>query len=133
VAADEVEFGLEQARRELRELTQGATGPDGRPHEGAGEAAGGLIRVTAIGGRLSGVELDPRAMRLPSQDLAREFEAAANAALADLASKYPSASLPDFDPERLDAQLAEAQQEGLLKMRRFTESVTDALRQIDRR
>jgi hypothetical protein len=137
VAADEQEFGLDQARRELQELTASVVGRDGRPHEGFGTAGGGLIQVKAVDGRLTSVELDPRAMRLPSQDLAQEFARAANAALDDLASKFPAAAsaagLPTFDPQRLDAQLAEAQQEGLLKMRRYAESITDALRHLDRR
>jgi DNA-binding protein YbaB len=55
-----------------------------REVRGTGEAADGLIRaeVTAAG-RLVGLRLDPRAMRLDSQTLAEEILAAADRAGAD--------------------------------------------------
>lgn len=130
MAADDFDMELDRARRELRELAAASTGPDGRPHEGYGEAAGGMVRVRAVEGQVSAVELDPKAMRMASQDLAEAFAAAANAALADLASKYPVTNIPTFDPEKLDAQLSEVQQESLIRMRRYEEAVADAMRQL---
>jgi hypothetical protein len=69
-------------------------------------------------------------MRLPSPDLAEAFTEATNAALADLESRYPPVALPSIDPATLDAQLAEVQQQGLIQMRRYNESINDALRHL---
>src|SRR5687767_7944216 len=103
MAADDFDLELDRARRELRELAAASTGPDGLPHEGYGEAAGGMVRARAVEGRLSAVELDPKAMRMASQDLAEAITAAANAALTDLGSKFPATSIPTFDLEKLEA------------------------------
>lgn len=132
MASNEFDGGLDQMRRELRELATAATGPDGQPLEGHGEAANGLVRVSAVHARLSAMTLDPRAMRLASRDLAEAFVTAANAALADLAAKHPEASAPTIDLAALEAQLAEVQQQGLAQLRQYTQSITDALARLDR-
>jgi DNA-binding protein YbaB len=85
---------LDQVRQQLRALASAATDADGQPHRGQGEAMEGMVKVTAEGGRLSLVELNPRVMRASSQELAEAFTEAANAALNDLASKLPSVSAP---------------------------------------
>jgi hypothetical protein len=91
-----------------------------------------MVRVTVVDGRISTVELLPKVMRLPSQELAEAFATAANAALADLASKYPAVAAPTVDVAALDAQLAQAQDEGARQLRRFTQSIDDALSRIGR-
>jgi DNA-binding protein YbaB len=120
---------LAQARQELQQLANAATGTDGSPPEGHGEAADGMVRVTAVDGRLSAVELDARAMRLASHELAQAFTEAANAALTDLTSRYPTTSYPDVDLGALEKQLAEAQQQAAVQMRRYEQSIAEALRQ----
>lgn len=56
--------------------------------EGVGEAADGVVRVT-VGptGALKGVTLDPKAMRLPSMDLAAAVLEAAQAGQAAIAEQ----------------------------------------------
>jgi len=129
---DEFDFGLEEARQELRRLATAATGPEGQPPEGHGEAANGMVRVTVAGGRLSTVELNPRVMRLPSEELAEAFVEAANAALTDLAAQSPTVGAPTADLATLEAQLDEAHQQGVLQMRRYQQSIDDALSRLGR-
>jgi DNA-binding protein YbaB len=129
MVSDGFDDDLSRARRELQELAA-ASEAEGRLPQGHGEAAEGLVRVTVEAGRISTVELNPRAMRLPSPDLAEAFTEATNAALADLESRYPPVALPSIDPATLDAQLAEVQQQGLIQMRRYNESLNDALRHL---
>jgi hypothetical protein len=118
---------LARVRQELRDL---AATTGGEPPEGYGEDADGMVAVTAVNGRLSSVELNPRALRLPSEDLAEAFAAAANAALADMESKYQVPAYPSFDPGRLDAQLAEVEEQSARQMREYRQTIDDALRQL---
>jgi hypothetical protein len=128
VSADELNVGLTELRRELHELANAAVDADGAPLQGHGEAADGLVRVVAVEGRLSAVELNPRVMRLASPELAEAFAEAANAALADLAAKFPRTAYPAVDLGNLETQLAEAQQQATLQLRRFDQTINDALR-----
>jgi DNA-binding protein YbaB len=120
---DDVEAGLTEVRRQLQELATG------EPPVGFGEAAEGMVRVTAVDGRVSRVDLNPRVMRMASEELAEYFAEAVNAALADLAAKVPQAALPNIDLTRLDAQLAEAEQQAAVSIRRYEQSIAEALRQ----
>ena len=129
MTADEFDGGLTALRKELHELANAAGNAEGEPPRGHGEAAEGMVRVTAAEGRLTAVELNSRVMRLASQDLAEAFAEAANAALADLEAKYPRTNYPAVDIATLETQLAEAQQQALLQMRRYDQSINDALRQ----
>ena len=116
--------GLSELRRELQELAA-----SGDPPTGFGEAAEGMVRVTAVDGRVTAVDLNPRVMRMASEELAEYLATAVNAALADLAGKYPRGNLPTVDLGRLDDQLAEVQQQAAVSMRRYEQSIADALRQ----
>jgi DNA-binding protein YbaB len=118
---------LARVRQELRDL---AATTDGEPPEGYGEAAEGMIAVTAVNGRLSSVELNPRVLRMASEELAEAFAAAVNAALADMESKYRVPAYPSFDPGRLDAQLAEVEEQSARQMREYRQTIDDALRQL---
>ena len=129
---DGLDFGLDSVRNELRALAQAATGPDGQPHEGHGEAGDGIVRVTVVGGRISQVEINPRAMRLASQELGEAFMEAANKAMDDLAAKLPSPPAANVDLAALEAQLAQAQQEGITQLHRYNQAVTDALSRLER-
>jgi DNA-binding protein YbaB len=132
VASEEFDLGLEQARQQMRDLVAASTGPDGQPPEGYGEAANGMVRVAVAGGRISNVELDPRVMRLPSEALAEAFAEAANAALADLASKVPALAAPPIDLATAERQLAEAQEQSARQLRRYEQTISDALAQLGR-
>jgi DNA-binding protein YbaB len=132
VASEEFDFGLEQARQHMRDLVAASTGPDGEPLEGYGEAANGMVQVTVAGGRISAVELNPRVMRLPSEELAEAFVEAANAALADLAAKYPAVAAPPVDLAAVERQLAEAQEQSAMQLRRYEQTISEALAQLGR-
>jgi hypothetical protein len=125
MVSDGFDGGLAEARQELQQLADAAAHLDREPPEGHGKAADGRVRVTA-----AGVDLDPRAMRLPSTDLAAAIMEASNAALDDLAAKYPAMAYPTVDLATLDAQLGEVQQQGLMQLRRYTQSISDAVRRI---
>jgi hypothetical protein len=73
--------------------------PDGEPVEGEGEgsaADGQVVARAVLPGRIGGLTLDPRAMRLASQDLAEAVVSAVNAALADLRDKAVPAGSADL-------------------------------------
>jgi len=124
---------LDQVRQQLRGLASAATDADGQPHRGQGEAMEGMVKVTAEGGRLSLVELNPRVMRAASQELAEAFTEAANAALTDLASKFPSVDdVPSVDIAALEAQLADAQDQARRRLAQFAQSVDEAMARINR-
>ncbi|QYC45530.1 hypothetical protein Nocox_39935 [Nonomuraea coxensis DSM 45129] len=66
---EEVMRELGSARAEIAQVT------------GVGEAGGGMVRVMAGGGgRLKAITLNPRVMRLPAGELARQVMAATRAA-----------------------------------------------------
>jgi DNA-binding protein YbaB len=126
---------VEQALQSLRQATgagQQATGQpsggeaSGEPPtvEGHGEAAGGLITVTAVpGGRLQDLRIDARAMRLTSEELAEEILNAANAALGDLQLAIRGAvGAPDL--EGLTESLKKIQEQAVPQMRTFLETLT---------
>ena len=125
MTAGDYDGGLAQAVEEMRRLAEATE--RGEPPAGHGQAADGMVTVTASGGRLTNVEISPKAMRLPSQELAEALTSAVNAALADLESKYPALPVPPIDAAKLEAQLAEAHDQGLLAMRRYTDSIADSL------
>jgi hypothetical protein len=116
----------------MRDLVAASTGPDGEPPAGYGEAANGMVRVSVAGGRISNVELDPRVMRLPSEALAEAFAEATNAALADLASRFPAVAAPPVDLATVERQLAEAQEQSARQLRRYEQTISEALSQLGR-
>jgi DNA-binding protein YbaB len=77
---------LDRFERALREQTAAADGLTERLRQvrGRGEGAHGLIRVEVTGGgRVTDLTLDPRVMRLASQDLRDEIMAALRQATED--------------------------------------------------
>lgn len=78
---------LDVRLRELRKASDGMRAAKERLSAlvGTGTAADGKVRVTwAAGTGLDQLHLDPRAMRMPSQDLAAAIKAAVTEAMADL-------------------------------------------------
>jgi len=127
--SEDFDGALTRAREALHSLANTTGSGDDEPARGLGEGADGLIRVVAEGGRLCSVEIDPRAMRLPAEDLAGEFREAANAALAALASTVPTIS----DPAALAKQLEELQDYSVRQMASYTQSVNEVLERMKRR
>ena len=109
-------------------------GGDGQePPSGTGEAADGLISVRVVApGRVDGLQLDPRVMRMSSEQLAEQIESAVNVAFADLREKSVAASgLADLSG--LSDQLREVQNNAERQFSTFTASMADAQAQLVRR
>lgn len=129
---------MEQTRAALRDLRKGGVieNEDAEEIVGEGEAADGRIKVTAkVGGRLESVTLDPRALRMPSDELGEQIVVAVNAALDDLRQKVADQSEPSmagFDPEALAEQMLELQDQSIKQMSRFTAGMEEMLERIAR-
>jgi hypothetical protein len=130
VVSGDYDGGLGQAIEEMGRLADATEG--GEPPVGQGVAADGLLQVTAASGRVRSIEINSRAMRMPSQDLAEALTEAVNAALADMESKYPTLPIAAIDPAALKAELAQAHEDGIRAMRRYTDSIADALSRFGR-
>jgi DNA-binding protein YbaB len=135
-SADDLDRELSQARRMLLDLRRdpgtGAAADDEEPVRGEGQAADGMVKVTVEGGRISKVDLNPRAMRLASEDLGKAFASAANAALAEFTSKATSEVSPVADPAALAAQLAELQDYSVRQMARYSQAMSDVVARLGR-
>lgn len=125
---------LTEARRTLASMRSGAApDPEDLPDvEGVGEAADGYVKVTAEpGGRLKAVQLNPRAMRMASEELGEHLVAAANAALADLRAKSADAGAAEaVDTAALSQQVEQVQNEGMRQMAAISQAVSDAISKI---
>jgi hypothetical protein len=105
----------------------------GSPVVGEGVAADGLIVVhTGLPGRVTGIDLDPAALRLGVEELAAELTAATNAALADLQAQ---AGVRDgaVDLDTLGARLREIQERTARQFSAFTDTLLEAQEKLDRR
>jgi hypothetical protein len=119
---EDAQSPLAKVQQEIADLVE----ENSQPREGFGSAAEGMVRVAVHSGRVSAVEIDPKAMRLPSADLAAAFTEATNAALADLESKYPAVAMPVVDLAELQQQLSQAEDQGLRSMRRYLDEISQA-------
>ncbi|TDD25204.1 YbaB/EbfC family DNA-binding protein, partial [Actinomadura sp. KC06] len=96
-----------------------------------GEAAEGKVKATAAaGGRVKGVEINPRAMRMTPEELGGHLVTAVNAALKDLRSKTAEAAGDAVNATTLAKQAEEIQTEGLRQMAVFDQAITEALSKI---
>ena len=103
------------------------------PPAGTGEAADGLIGVRAVmPGRIEELRLDPRVLRMASADLAREIEAAVNAALAELRDRA-AVGVGATDLGGLADQLKELQESAERGLSAFTASMAEAQGLLARR
>ncbi|WP_246236536.1 YbaB/EbfC family nucleoid-associated protein [Actinomadura chibensis] len=128
---DEFERVLAQARRTLESMRRGGPADEGEPVEGVGEAAEGRVKVTAVsGGRLTNVEINPRAMRLSPEELGGHLTAAANAALKDLRGKLADAAGDTVDAGALARRVDEIQTEGLRQLNEFNTAINEVLGKI---
>jgi DNA-binding protein YbaB len=135
---------LVESQKALAELRAGpvagapetGTAGDGETEQltGEGEAAGGRVKARAVtGGRFESIQLDPRALRMDSEELGKQITLAANAALDDLRTKAAEqrpAGLPDL--QALSEQMVELQDESVRRMSTFVEGLDDALGKIAR-
>jgi len=132
---------LTQARELLASARAGQPPADGagEPVTGTGESAEGRVRAVATtGGRLARVELDPRALRMPSEELAGHLVTAVNAALDALAQaaagQAGSADVAaPVDTAALAEQLRQVQEDGVRRMAAFTQGISAAMAQLGQR
>lgn len=93
-----------------------------QPGPFTGIAADGLIRCeVGADGRVRSVEVDPRALRLPAEDLGQHLVSAINEALDARPGR------PDTGP--LLDELRAVQEQSVVEMRRITQAFTEALNQ----
>ncbi|WP_026403502.1 YbaB/EbfC family nucleoid-associated protein [Actinomadura rifamycini] len=130
-ASNDLDRMLTEARKALESMRQGKAAPGtggAETVEGVGEADDGRVKVTAVsGGRLKKVEINPRAMRLPAEELGEHLVTAANAALDDLRSNAADAAGPAVDIDRLNQQVEEIQNESLRQMTMISQAFNDAI------
>ena len=131
---DEFERTLAQAREKLESMRRGTSPAENEQVAGVGEAAEGRVRVTAAtGGRLTKVEIDPRAMRLSPQELGAHLTAAGNGALKDLRGRLAEAAGEAGDPVdagSLSDQVGEIQTEGMRRLGEFNEAINGVLGKV---
>ena len=121
---------LADTRRALESVRAAAPARDVEPATGTGAAADEQVRVTATApGELTGLEIDPRLLRLPVAELSAHLRNAVNAALADLRAKAVESAIP-VDVGRLSSQLVDLHNESIRQMERFTSAITGAVDQI---
>ncbi|MFI2709241.1 YbaB/EbfC family nucleoid-associated protein [Micromonospora sp. NPDC018662] len=117
----------------LQRHTDAGAGEQPAPPEGVGEAADGLIRVTAgPPGRVTALTLDPRVMRMPSESLAEEIGAAVNAALTDLQEQALAAVPGQVDLGSLGEQLRRIQEDAGRQFTAFTDALVEAQDRLSR-
>jgi hypothetical protein len=134
----EFERRLAEARQSLESLRNGGPGraaarDDASSAEppGTGEAFDGRVRAVASRGRLERLELDPRSMRLPPEELGRHIGAAVSAAFDSMRSqRVTTDEAPVADPLELAENLREVQERGLREMRLISQSLSDAAARI---
>lgn len=131
VGSDDVPFEqrLRDARRMLDSPPASAPMGEGVELRGEGEAADGRVRAVAVtGGRVESLELDPRVMRMSSQELAGHLTVALNGALDAVRAQVPVEQV-DVVPDSavLMERLREVQNAGLRQLDVITRGINDAL------
>ncbi|GAA2615723.1 hypothetical protein GCM10010411_58450 [Actinomadura fulvescens] len=98
---------------------------------GTGTADDERVRATAAGGRLVGLQLDPRTLRQPPDQLGAHIAAAANAALDDLRARAETADTEQPpDPAALAQTLRDVQEQGLRQLELISQSLSEATARI---
>lgn len=93
--------------------------------EGFGEGADGMVTVTVVPpGEVAALNLDPRAMRLPSETLAEEITSAVNQALTDLRGK--ATTIGPIDLGGLGDTLRRIQEDSGRRLAAFTDALVEA-------
>ena len=123
-----MEQQLRQARESLAQARQ--TVAQQETVEVTAEAADGLVRVT-LGetGLVTEVHIDPRALRLGSEELGDQLMAAVNDVLEQrTASAAADEPMPDL--QAMTEVVERLQDEGLRQMRQITTEVTETMRRL---
>lgn len=122
---------LAQARAALREVGKSITLTE--RSESVAEAADGQIRVTlGTDGRVSAIEINPRALREGADYLAEELRVAVNAALDGQATEAaPADSMPDL--AAITATVERLQDQSLRQMREISQAISETMRKLQQR
>ncbi|GGP91597.1 YbaB/EbfC family nucleoid-associated protein [Streptosporangium pseudovulgare] len=125
---------LSESVRSLGEA-DGAQDSEWETLRGGGQAADGQVSVlVGPDGRLREVNLNPRVMRMASEDLAREILTAVNAALDDLRMNVPGldpATVPD--PGALARSLEGVHDDVMRRMDEFAAGIESTVRRLEER
>ncbi|MEV0198137.1 YbaB/EbfC family nucleoid-associated protein [Nonomuraea sp. NPDC050691] len=119
----------------LQELARTAKPRTDAALRGDGEAAHGQVRAVAgEDGRLRELHLNPRVMRMASEDLAREILVAVNAALDDLRAGMPGLeAAKSTDPQALAETLGGAHADVIRRLDEFADGVELVVRRLEER
>lgn len=140
VSFGDEEFGrlLEDTRQALGGLragrpTAGSTASEpAEPVRGEGTAADGRVTAKVVaGGHLEELHVNPRLMRLGSEEVCAQIIVAVNAAMDDLREQTAQALPAVADTEALAATLEGLQAESVRQMSRFTQSVAETVAKIN--
>ncbi|MFI6393910.1 YbaB/EbfC family nucleoid-associated protein [Nonomuraea sp. NPDC050540] len=122
----------EMLTQALQALEQAEEAPADAVFQGDGVAADGQVRAVAgPDGRLHELRLNPRVMRMASEDLAREILSAVNAALDDLRANAPG--LEAADPRRLAQTMGGTRDSVLGRLEEFADGVELVVRRLEER
>ncbi|MFG1755273.1 YbaB/EbfC family nucleoid-associated protein [Streptosporangium sandarakinum] len=125
---------LSESVRALGE-TDGAQDSEREALRGCGQAADGQVRVlVGPDGRLREVNLNPRVMRMASEDLAREILTAVNAAVDDLRTDVHGldpATVPV--PTALARSLEGVHDDVMRRMDEFAAGIESTVRRLEER
>ncbi|WP_214321192.1 hypothetical protein [Nonomuraea sediminis] len=117
-----------------RQVVESARSSPAEPPETRNEAGDQLVRAAAVltdgGVGIQSLDLDPRAMRLDSHDLAERIRGTVNQALRGLTGPASQQAVPDLD--RLAAELHELQDLSVHQLGVFADTINDVLRQLER-
>lgn len=124
-----LEQQLAEARAALRDARRSTSKAEPPPTTTA-EAANGLVKVTlGTDGRLSAIEIDPKALRSGSEDLATELRTAVNKAL-DQRNKTAHTDEPMPDLEAINATIERLQDQSIRQMREISTAISETMRKL---
>jgi len=134
------QFGTEALLRllgETRTALESMRGEPPAPGEevrGTGSAADGQITATvSAANRIDSLQINPRLMRMASEELAEQIVAAVNAAFAEFAERArDSAPEPGVDVGQLAGRLRTLQDESVRSMASLSQAMAEALDQVRR-
>ncbi|HEY8456981.1 MAG TPA: YbaB/EbfC family nucleoid-associated protein [Actinopolymorphaceae bacterium] len=99
---------------------------------GTGEALDGKVRVTVVAGHVSDVTLDPRVLRVSSEELGEAIRDATNAAIDAQTTQFLAGVPPTANLEELTRMLDELSAESLRAIEASGQGIRDALEAIKR-
>ncbi len=124
---------LGETRTALESMRGGPPAPDGEVR-GSGSAADGQITATvSAANRIESIQINPRLMRMGSEELAEQIVIAVNAAFVEFAERArEQAPAVGVDVGQLAGRLRALQDESVRSMASFSQAMTEAFDQVRR-